>query len=139
MICNPRNETVSYLGLRGGMLLVRVPGGPTCQAPGPAQPTRRGCRPWPRLCYIGIGERVSSLSGYQRTQHIHVGVLGCVPHVALEGPLRDRDQSVFGDEERKEEPGDTADDRAAVLELVVPVVELLDIPLLGNEGEGAGG
>ena len=65
-------------------------------------------------------------------------MLVCVPHVALEGPFRGGRLSLAGNEEREEEPDDATDDRAPVLDLVVPVVEFLDIPLFGNEGEEGG-
>ena len=71
----------------------------------------------------------SWLPDHERIEYVHVGMLVRVPHVALQGPFRSRKRSLVGEEEREEEPDDAADDRAPVLEVIVPVVELLDIPL----------
>ena len=80
----------------------------------------------------------SRLPDHVSIGHVHVGVLVCVPHVALEGPFRGGRLSLAGNEEREEEPDDATNDRAPILDLVVPVVEFLDIPLFGNEGVGEG-
>ena len=65
-----------------------------------------------------------------RAKHEHVGVALCGPaHVSLADPFDRRGCGLVGDEEREEVSVGAADDRAPVLEAVVAVGELLDVPL----------
>ena len=63
-------------------------------------------------------------------EHAHETVALARPaFVGLEDPLGRRGHSLVLDEEREEVPVGAADDRAPVLEAVVAVGELLDVPL----------
>ena len=73
----------------------------------------------------GQGEEEGAIA-----QYVHVGNPVLVAFVALDGPLEGLPQSFPLDEEGEEETVDRADGGPAVLQPVVPVGELQDVPLM---------